>query len=533
MVTARDGPQSQAFTPYGNNNDTWRVQSEVVRLQQVQGEHADRIARLERRHDENARLKSVWGNSSPFPSVLSGTPQQAPIQQPPSDSFRNFDDDTSNLISSLHLDAEEEPRRALGATSRANSVRFDESANQNHFSHLARPSFDYLSRTSSSISDSSRSSQDLPSLAPGLLLLGSVPAIIRCWMNLNFKHDALLYAAVCTGSLKSYLHEDLVRSLALKVLIKVTNYNRTIELPVYFPEAIPHPASSRSTSPAPQLPAVTVQFHLFNSSNDHDASIQIFLGSDMLRLHNADILFSSNSMTLYDDERSKLSIPMVRPENENVFNHLRITSEPSTFKSADKTTVANGNDSSDSPTTDMAMAAKCRAPIPAHDNIATTDLPRPSIISSDDTRPGSRASTSSRPSLNIAPRIDTNEEQQSSHRSASGSPAVWSNWRRESSNNVNTPATSALTTPAMTPTTSTGLDWAAASKARDAAYQRKDTGIKVLKPKSASRAFSSSAAATSSSTASSTIDAASPIGEARPVDSSMMVDGSLASMARA
>jgi len=69
-------PQSQAFTPYSSNNDTWRLQSEVSRVQQVQVEHAERLARLERRQDEDARVKSVWGNSSPFPSVLSGTPQQ-------------------------------------------------------------------------------------------------------------------------------------------------------------------------------------------------------------------------------------------------------------------------------------------------------------------------------------------------------------------------------------------------------------------------------------------------------------------------
>ena len=69
-------PQSQSFTPL-SNTETWRLQSDVSRIQQVQAEHSDRIARLERRQDDDARLKSVWGNSSPFPSVLSGgTPQQ-------------------------------------------------------------------------------------------------------------------------------------------------------------------------------------------------------------------------------------------------------------------------------------------------------------------------------------------------------------------------------------------------------------------------------------------------------------------------
>jgi hypothetical protein len=72
-------PQSQAFTPYTTTtptNDAWRLQSDVARVQQVQADHAERIARLERLQDHDARVKSVWGTSSPFPSVLSGTPQQ-------------------------------------------------------------------------------------------------------------------------------------------------------------------------------------------------------------------------------------------------------------------------------------------------------------------------------------------------------------------------------------------------------------------------------------------------------------------------
>lgn len=74
--TREMNPQSQAFTPYSSNNETWRLQSDIVRFQQVQAEHAERIARLERRQEDDARMKSVWGQTSPFPSVLSGTPQQ-------------------------------------------------------------------------------------------------------------------------------------------------------------------------------------------------------------------------------------------------------------------------------------------------------------------------------------------------------------------------------------------------------------------------------------------------------------------------
>lgn len=69
-------PQSQSFTPsYNSSNENWRLQGDITRIQQIQVEHAERIARLERRQEDDARMKSVWGNQSPFPSVLSGTPQ--------------------------------------------------------------------------------------------------------------------------------------------------------------------------------------------------------------------------------------------------------------------------------------------------------------------------------------------------------------------------------------------------------------------------------------------------------------------------
>ena len=73
-------PQTHPFTPYGSNNEAWRLQTEVARIQQVQADHSERLTRLERKQDDDARMKSVWGNNSPFPSVLSGgTPQQGKI----------------------------------------------------------------------------------------------------------------------------------------------------------------------------------------------------------------------------------------------------------------------------------------------------------------------------------------------------------------------------------------------------------------------------------------------------------------------
>lgn len=71
-------PSSQSSTPYSSSNsDPWRLQTDVARIQQLQVEHGERITRLERRQEDDVRMKSVWGSNSPFPSVLSGgTPQQ-------------------------------------------------------------------------------------------------------------------------------------------------------------------------------------------------------------------------------------------------------------------------------------------------------------------------------------------------------------------------------------------------------------------------------------------------------------------------
>lgn len=59
-----------------SRDDLWRLQNEMKNVYATQAEHADRLMRLERRQDDDARIKSVWGNQSPFPSLLNGTPQQ-------------------------------------------------------------------------------------------------------------------------------------------------------------------------------------------------------------------------------------------------------------------------------------------------------------------------------------------------------------------------------------------------------------------------------------------------------------------------
>ncbi len=161
---------------------------------------------------------------------------------------------------------------------------------------------------------------------PGLFYLGSVPSIIRCWLNTNFSHDSLLYAVICTGSYKSFLDSRLVEQLGLANLLRQDAIGEsTIKIPVYLPEAVVQQPSSRSSSPAPQLPTLTLDFSVVSAGQQstEDKRIQIYFGSDVLKSHNADILFSQNVMTLFDDQRNKLSVPLVRPEDDSMFKTLR------------------------------------------------------------------------------------------------------------------------------------------------------------------------------------------------------------------
>lgn len=258
----------------------------------------------------------------------------------------------------MGLDIEEEPRRG---TSRANSVRFDESAIQGysgqasrsaselplrsgsglsslplserslshrsdgrqsspgHSYHSARTNSLGLETTSRLMSSSNSESPLMP--PPCLFLLGPVPCIIRCWLTTNFSNETLLYAAVCSGSYTSSLGYSMVQKLGMEDLVTQDEDSRFIKLPLYLPEASVHQSSSRCSSPGPQLPTLTIRF-LVRDVDPNDQSIQIVLGSDVLRSHNADILFSQDRIIMADDERHKVSIPLVRPENDTIFTSL-------------------------------------------------------------------------------------------------------------------------------------------------------------------------------------------------------------------
>lgn len=283
------------------------VQMDVKQVQFLQQNHTERLLRLEKRQADDAALKSLWRGTSPFPSsLLGGTPQHGPMHMPNEEVFDDLDDQAQSMIGSLHLDADDEPTRR-GAASRANSVRFDESAlHGSHFGgHNGRHSGDFgpsrptsgmgghaLERSLSHKSDGRHSSAahsvhsmqsgvsgrasslgldtnfsmgghdddppiDIPEPPPGIFYLGSVPSIIRCWLNTNFTSRSLLYAVICTGSQKSTVDFSLIKELDYSTdMRRDADGVYRISLPVFLAEARVTQSNSRSPTPAPQLPSI-------------------------------------------------------------------------------------------------------------------------------------------------------------------------------------------------------------------------------------------------------------------------------------
>jgi len=284
---------------------------------------------------------------------------------------------------------------------------------------------------------------DTPGLAPGLFILGSVPAIIRCWLDTNFKHDTLLYAAVCSGSFTSYVDLYLIELLGLQDQITASdNGVRKIKISLYLPEAVPVTGSSRSNSPAPQLPSVAVEFTIRQEYDpkENQKAIQIFLGSDMLRAHSADLLFSTNQLTLYDDDHCKLQIPLVRPEDERTFKWLAISSKPS----SDLVTQEVGGSCYERPK--QGVVGDNGTPPAIRDRPRSLSKPKtPGTTGSDESRPVSRRSLEQRPSLGVstsARSSGTKDAQDSSPTSAiRPSPATLDTWRRRSTEKLYADAT--------------------------------------------------------------------------------------------
>ncbi|KLJ13110.1 hypothetical protein EMPG_11929 [Blastomyces silverae] len=397
--------------PFASREDIWRVQEEVKDLFAAQLEHGERISRLERRREDDARMKSVWGPLSPFPGSIGTVHHQESSFNPTAEPFKGFDQTHQHgLTGALHLENEEEPRRGA---SRANSVRFDESSmyygqanrstaellplrtgsglgshplterslshrsdgkqsSSGHSHHSARTNSMGLEASrllGGGNGTSSASNTPLPP-PPGLFILGPVPCIIRCWLTTNFSNDSLLYAAVCTGSYRSAISDQMVRKLGLEEEASEEDGVRIIKLPVYLPEASVYQPSSRGGSPVPQLPALTVRF-IIRGADLSDKSIQIFLGSDVLRAHNADILFSQDKMLIVDDERNKISIPLVRPEDDSTFRYL--ATGPEALSTLHNGAVSDKRNGLLATNGDQSTTERERPASAGHDNITSLD----------------------------------------------------------------------------------------------------------------------------------------------------------------
>ena len=180
------------------------------------------------------------------------------------------------------------------------------------------------SRLLGSITSSPKAAGNPP---PAFYVLGPVPAVIRCWLTETFSNDSLLYAALCTGSYASCITMSLIRHCGLDDQTFEENGVRKIKLPVYLTEATIQQSSSRSASPAPQVPTLTAKLLVVESAAE-DRSVQVVIGSDILRAHNADILFSQDKLMIHDEERNRLAIPLVRPENDATYKGLLTLTTP-------------------------------------------------------------------------------------------------------------------------------------------------------------------------------------------------------------
>lgn len=370
--------------------DLYNLQMEVKQVQYTQSNHAERIMRLEKRQADDAALKSVW--NSPFPGVLSGTPQHGmanplngspPASNLPSgpvpqnDVFDDLDEQGEQLLGSLHLGPTEEEPPRRGAASRANSVRFDESAlhGSNWAGHNSRHSGDFAPTRPSSglmmerslshksdgrhsstgqsvhshhsvasgrasslgldtnfaVGDEDDSDLDIPGPPASFYILGTVPSIVRCWLTTNYAHATLLYADICTGSQKSTVDYSLIKELDLSdEMQRDMDGAYRVRLNVYFAEAVVIQHSSRSSSPERSVPSMTVCFEVTGADGPttpgENMGIRIYIGSDALRAHSADVLFSRNTMVLHSNDRSRIRVPFVRPEDDAAFKHITTSS---------------------------------------------------------------------------------------------------------------------------------------------------------------------------------------------------------------
>ncbi|KAG9983318.1 UCH-domain-containing protein, partial [Aureobasidium melanogenum] len=184
-------------------------------------------------------------------------------------------------------------------------------------------------------------------------------------------------------------------------------------------------------------------------------------------------------MTLIDDDQCKLSIPLVRPENENTFNSLFISSlqpmKPQEMIPEEQSQLNGlGQTELNTPSNELTFDDEPLQPV-----TNTIEQPTEKPVPEEDV-----STDRLQPSASKVVRLenkDMSSTQSPAAATPAASPSIWSNWRREtSSQSINSEAG--------------GI----ASKNKDSGYQRRDAGIKVLRPtRSSGRTFSSGSVASS------------------------------------
>ncbi|MCJ1334333.1 hypothetical protein MMC10_011042 [Thelotrema lepadinum] len=314
---------------------------------------------------------------------------------------------------------------------------------------------------------------------PGLLLLGPLPSIIRCWLDENFSNDALLYAAVCTGSCTSMISSRLAHRFGI-VKQRSDRERGKVTLQVYLPEATVQHASSRPLNLIPQVPSISIDFEVFDLSDDVNA-LQVIIGSDILRSKSAELSFSQDKMMIFDDERNKLAIPLVRPENSSSFQTLRTTPTSTLQISLEHPSQGiSGFSSLDSTTKTLEQSEARSGPLSAtkshpgeqDNNMSASEKATRSSLPS--TTESGRIVTRDGLVSSDSPGIqhhDDNQTKEPSNGASLGTPAkegqtgMWGSWRRD----ANQPIPS---------------DSTFSSVASGSSYQRpgRGKGMKVLKP---------------------------------------------------
>jgi hypothetical protein len=263
---------------------------------------------------------------------------------------------------------------------------------------------------------------------------------------------------------------------------------RKIKLPVYLTEAKIHQASSRSASPAPQVPTLTAKF-IVTESAAHDKSIQIVLGSDVLRAHNADLLLSQDKLMIFDEDRNQLAVPLVRPENDAVYKYLATSSISGRVGTSPGLPALTPSADDDVRTPGVIgqparLITRQMAPSPMTDSPNTTASGAQSEIlefsKPDHDTSGTARSSSDQPRQTDEAKSATSSEKSFSTPTPKSHSGVWgSSWRANS--------TSTSADPSLTSKTASGYSRAGAQR-----------NMKVLRPSGKSM---SNAARSSSSTA--------------------------------